>query len=167
MRTRLENAAGLLCKGLLPIKHDYYMGAGKAVAVCTLSSIDLLQTIGKSDLISRILIAGRLLSENKGIEAIISFAGKHPDLKRIIVCGKEVKGHRAGQALLALANNGIDSSGRIIGAKGPHPIVTLTFRDVDIFRRQVEFIDMIGSNLSNFPLLLQKISNYCNLEERA
>jgi tetrahydromethanopterin S-methyltransferase subunit A len=164
MRTRLENAAGLLCKGLLPIKHDYYMGAGKAVAVCTLSSIDLLQTIGKSDLINRILIAGRLLSENKGIDAIISFAVKHPDLKRIIVCGKEAKGHRAGHALLALASDGIDSSGRINGAKGPHPIVTLPLQDVDIFRRQVEFIDMIGSNLSNFPLLLKDISNYCNLD---
>lgn len=142
---RLEDAAGLLCKVLLPIKYEYYLGEGKAVAICTLSSIDLLQTIGKSDLINRILIAGRLLSENKGIDAIISFAVKHPDLKRIIVCGKEVKGHRAGQALLALANDGIDSSGRIIGAKGPHPIVTLPLQDVDIFRHQVEIIDMIGT----------------------
>jgi tetrahydromethanopterin S-methyltransferase subunit A len=142
---RLDNAAGRLCKALLPIKHEYYLGAGKAVAICTLSSIDLLQTISKSDLINRILIAGRLLSENKGIDAIIAFTMKHPNLKRIIVCGKEVRGHRAGQALLALASNGMDSSGRIIGAVGPNPIVTLPQQDVDIFRHQVEINDMIGT----------------------
>jgi tetrahydromethanopterin S-methyltransferase subunit A len=142
---RLDNAAGRLCKALLPIKHEYYLGAGKAVAICTLSSIDLLQTISKSDLINRILIAGRLLSENKGIDEIIAFTMKHPNLKRIIVCGKEVRGHRAGQALLALASNGMDSSGRIIGAVGPNPIVTLPQQDVDIFRHQVEINDMIGT----------------------
>ena len=142
---RLDKAAGRLCKALLPIKHEYYIGAGKAVAICTLSSIDLLQTISKSDLINRILIAGRLLSENKGIDAIIAFTMKHPNLKRIIVCGKEVRGHRAGQALLALASNGMDSSGRIIGAVGPNPIVTLSQQDVDIFRHQVEINDMIGT----------------------
>ena len=142
---RLDKAAGRLCKALLPIKHEYYIGAGKAVAICTLSSIDLLQTISKSDLINRILIAGRLLSENKGIDAIIAFTMKHPNLKRIIVCGKEVRGHRAGQALLALASNGMDSSGRIIGAVGPNPIVTLPQQDVDIFRHQVEINDMIGT----------------------
>ncbi|MFL6492848.1 MAG: tetrahydromethanopterin S-methyltransferase subunit A [Nitrososphaera sp.] len=142
---RLDNAAGRLCKALLPIKHEYYLGAGKAVAVCTLSSIDLLQTISKSDLIDRILIAGRLLSENKGIDTIIDFTVKHPSLNQIIVCGKEVRGHRAGQALLALASNGMDSSGRIIGAVGPNPIVTLPLEDVDIFRHQVEINDMIGT----------------------
>ena len=142
---RLDNAVGRLCKALLPIKHEYYLGAGKAVAICTLSSIDLLQTISKSDLINRILIAGRLLSENKGIDAIIAFTMKHPNLKRIIVCGKEVRGHRAGQALLALASNGMDLSGRIIGAVGPNPIVTLSQQDVDIFRHQVEINDMIGT----------------------
>jgi tetrahydromethanopterin S-methyltransferase subunit A len=142
---RLDNAAGRLCKALLPIKHEYDLGAGKADAVCTLSSIDLLQTIAKSDIMNRILIAGRLLSENKGIDAIIDFTVKHPSLNRIIVCGKEVRGHRAGQALLALASNGTDSSGRIIGAVGPNPIVTLPLEDVDIFRHQVEINDMIGT----------------------
>ena len=145
MRRLLENAAGKLCEGLLPIKHEYYVGAGKTVAICTLSSIDLLQTIAKSDLINGVLIAGRLLSENKGIDAIIAFSLKHPYLKRIVLCGNEVKGHKAGQALLALASNGMDSSGRIIGAVGPNPIVTLPLQDVDIFRHQVEINDMIGT----------------------
>jgi tetrahydromethanopterin S-methyltransferase subunit A len=145
MMKRLENAAGKLCEGLLPIKHEYYLGAGKAVAICTLSSIDLLQIIAKSDLINRVLIAGRLLSENKGIDAIIAFTLKHPYLKRIVLCGNEVRGHKAGQALLALASNGMNSSGRIIGAAGPNPVVTIPLLDVELFRHQVEIIDIIGT----------------------
>jgi tetrahydromethanopterin S-methyltransferase subunit A len=101
--------------------------------------------ISRSYLMNKVLIAGRLLSENKGIDAMIAFAIKHPELKRILVCGKEVKGHRAGQALLALASNGTDLSGRIIGAASPNPIVTLCAQEVDTFRRQVQTIDLIGT----------------------
>jgi tetrahydromethanopterin S-methyltransferase subunit A len=142
---RLEEGAGKICKALVPIKHEYYLGSGKAVAICTLSSIDLLEMISRSYLMNKVLIAGRLLSENKGIDAIVAFAIKHPELKRILVCGKEVKGHRAGQALLALASNGTDLSGRIIGAASPNPIVTLCAQEVDTFRRQVQTIDLIGT----------------------
>jgi tetrahydromethanopterin S-methyltransferase subunit A len=144
IRKSLDDAAGRLCKALLPIKHEYYLGRGKAVAICTLSSIDLLKKISRSEMISEIVIAGRLLSENKGIDAIINFTLEHPDLRRIIVCGKEVKGHRAGQALLALARNCIDLPGRIIGAAGPYPILESPAQDVDAFRRQVEILDMIA-----------------------
>jgi tetrahydromethanopterin S-methyltransferase subunit A len=145
VRKKLDDAAGRICEAVLPIKHDYYLGRGKELAICTLSSIDLLKEISKSDVMDRVAIAGRLLSENRGIDAMIRFALEHPDLRRIIVCGKEVRGHRAGQALLALARNGIDGDGRIIGALGPYPILKSPARDVDAFRRQVEIMDMIGT----------------------
>jgi tetrahydromethanopterin S-methyltransferase subunit A len=141
---RLEDAAGKLCQALLPIKHEYYLGAGNAVAICTLSSIDLLETVSSSSLMNKVLIAGRLLSENKGIDAIISFAIKHPELKCLLLCGKEVKGHRAGQALLALKINGVDSFGRIIGAVGPNPVLMSSPLDIEIFRHQVQIINLIG-----------------------
>lgn len=144
IRKSLDDAAGRLCKALLPIKHEYYRGGGKAIAICTLSSIDLLKKISTSDMMNEIVIAGRLLSENKGIDAIINFTLKHPDLRLIIVCGKEVHGHRAGQALLALARNGVDLSGRIIGAAGHYPTVKSPPYAVDAFRRQVQILDMIG-----------------------
>ena len=142
---RLEEVAGKICKALVPIKHEYYLGSGKAVAICTLSSIDLLETVSRSPLMNKVLIAGRLLSENKGIDAIISFAIKHPELKRLILCGKEVKGHRAGQALLALMINGMDSFGTIIGALGPNPVLMSSPPDVEIFRHQVQIINLIGA----------------------
>jgi tetrahydromethanopterin S-methyltransferase subunit A len=142
---KLEDGAGILCKVLLPVKQEYYLGSGKVSAICTLSSFDLLERISRSPLMDRVLIAGRLLSESKGIDAMIDFSINHPGLSRIILCGKEVRGHRAGQALLALAHNGIDPSGRIIGAAGPHPIITRPLNDVEIFRHQVQIIDLIGT----------------------
>ena len=145
VKESLHDAAGKLCKALLPIKYEYFLGGGKALAICTLSSIDLLEKISRSEMMSELVIAGRLLSENKGIDAMIYFTLKHPDLNRMIICGKEVNGHTAGQAVLALARNGIDLSGRIIGAAGPYPILKSPAQDVDAFRRQVEIIDMIGT----------------------
>lgn len=145
IRKKFDDAAGKICEAVLPIKHEYHLGRGKELAICTLSSIDLLEEISKSDIIDRVAIAGRLLSENKGIDAIIRFTLEHPDLKRIIICGGEVKGHRAGQALLALVRNGIDKEGRIIGAPGPYPVLKSPAWDVDVFRKQVEISDMIGT----------------------
>ena len=145
LRKKFDEAAGKVCKAVLPIKHEYYLGRGRVMAICTLSSTDLLQEISKSDLMDKVAIAGRLLSENKGIDAIIQFSLEHPGLKHIILCGKEVKGHMAGQALLALAQNGIDPEGRIIGAFGPNPLLKSSTRKADAFRRQVEIIDMTGT----------------------
>jgi len=145
LKKKFDDAAGKVCEAVIPIKHEFYLGKGKGLAICTLSSIDLLQEISKSDIMEGVAIAGRLLSENKGIDAMIRFAAEHSDLKRIILCGKEVKGHRAGQALLALARNGIDSEGRIVGALGPYPILKSSVHDVGAFRRQVEIIDMVGT----------------------
>jgi tetrahydromethanopterin S-methyltransferase subunit A len=145
IRKKFDDAAGKVCETVLPIKHEYYLGRGKELAICTLSSIGLLEEISKSDIMGRVAIAGRLLSENKGIDTIIRFTLDHPDLRRIIVCGREVKGHRAGQALLALARNGINRDGRIIGALGPYPMLKSPARDIDDFRRQVAILDMMGT----------------------
>jgi tetrahydromethanopterin S-methyltransferase subunit A len=57
LKKRLENVAGRLCEVLIPIKHEYYIGEGKIVADCT-----------SADVMNRILIVGRLLSENKGMD---------------------------------------------------------------------------------------------------
>jgi tetrahydromethanopterin S-methyltransferase subunit A len=118
---KLESIAGRLCEVLFPIEHEYYIGdEEKSVAICILSSIDLLETISKTtDTMSRILLVGRLLSENKGIDTLIRFTLKYPNLHHIVVCGKKVKVHKAGQALLSLHRNGVNKEdGRIIGATG-------------------------------------------------
>jgi tetrahydromethanopterin S-methyltransferase subunit A len=144
-KKKFDDAAGKICEAVLPIKHEYYLGKGDEMAICTLGSIDLLEKISKSDMMERVAIAGRLLSENKGIDAMISFTLGHPKLRRIIVCGRDVRGHKPGQALLSLHKNGVDTGGRIIGAAGPYPTLQSSQADVDVFRKQVAILDMTGT----------------------
>src|SRR5207302_341594 len=97
LKNKLENVAGRLCEVLIPIKHEYYIGEGKSVAICTLSSMALLQAIAKTDdIMSRILIVGRLLSENKGLDTLVRFTLKQSALLYLVVCGKDVRGHQSG-----------------------------------------------------------------------
>jgi tetrahydromethanopterin S-methyltransferase subunit A len=142
---RLDNLAGQLCKAVIPVRREYFVGKGKEVGICTLSSLDLLERISRmDDVLNKVAIAGRLLSENKGIDAIIKFVMEHPDLTRIVVCGRDSKGHRAGQALLSLSENGIDDGGKIIDALGPYPILKSGPRQIEEFRNRVKLVDMIG-----------------------
>ena len=153
-RKLLEDIAGKICETLIPIKHEYYIGRrGREIAICTLSSIHLLENICKSsEVMDKILVVGRLLSENKGIDTIIKFTLSHPELRYIIVCGKEVRGHQAGQALLSLYENGIinnndNNTGSmfIVGAKGPYPVLRSSWEDVNAFRKQITKIyNLIG-----------------------
>ena len=55
----------------------------------------------------KIAMVGRLLSENKGIDAIIKYSARNHYLKHIVVCGVDTRGHLAGHALLSLYRNGI------------------------------------------------------------
>ncbi|MEW5841267.1 MAG: tetrahydromethanopterin S-methyltransferase subunit A [Thermoproteota archaeon] len=150
LRRKFDDAAGRVCKAVLPIRHELYEGAAGndgRVAICTLGSIGLLAQISqRPEIMSRVALAGRLLSENKGIDAIVQYALAHPRLERIVLCGREVKGHMAGQALLSLYRNGTDgSSGRIIGAKGPYPVLASTAQQVARFRSQIrEITDAVG-----------------------
>jgi tetrahydromethanopterin S-methyltransferase subunit A len=137
-----ENVAGKLCENLIPIKREYCVGRkGKSIAICTLASMKLLEDICKSDLMERVLIVGRLLSENRGIDTIVKFTLSNQELHHIIVCGKDVKGHQAGQALLALhaygINNDKSGEGIIIAAKGHNPHLNSSKEDIDMFRSQI------------------------------
>lgn len=144
VKKKFDDVAGKICEAVIPVKHESFAGKGSKVAICTLGSIGLLEEISRSDMMGRVAIAGRLLSENKGIDAIIQYALSHPDLERIVLCGKEVKGHLPGQALIALYRNGVDQQGRIIGAAGPYPTVQSTSEQVNLFRKQVKITDMTG-----------------------
>lgn len=144
IKKKFDDAAGKICEAVIPVRHERFEGAGGEAAICTLGSIDLLEEISKSPLMTLVAIAGRLLSENRGIDAIIQFALSHPELKMLVLCGREVKGHMAGQALLSLYKNGVDPDGRIIGARGPYPSLQSSRDQVEKFRAQVCIIDLVG-----------------------
>jgi len=159
MANLLARFAGKVCEVLLPIKHDILFGNVKSsVAVCTLSSIDLLEDVSKSEIMKSIALAARLFSENKGIEKLTEYVLEHSNIKHIVLCGKDTKGHLPGQALLALYKNGIDSSGRIIGAYGKDPVLeSVTKNQVDEFRKRINIVDLVG--VTDINEISSKISN--------
>ncbi len=152
----LGNMIGELCKVVLPIPEESYLGnPDSIIAVCTLSSLDLLKEMSNSDILSNVSIIGRLLSENKGIDAIIRHVNQNKKIKTIIVCGKEVWGHKAGHSLFKLYNNGIDNNKRIIDSNSPDPYLTVTKSQIDYFRNEINLVNMI--NETNFNKIKQKI----------
>lgn len=145
-REKVDEIAGRICEAIIPVRGEYHLGRGNSIAICTLSSLDLLKKISATpSLMDRVAIVGRLLSENRGIDTMIRFAMNHPQLELLVLCGKEVKGHLAGQALLALARHGVDSSGRIIGALGPYPTLREAPHAVNAFRARIRIVDRVGT----------------------
>ncbi|PIW33301.1 MAG: tetrahydromethanopterin S-methyltransferase subunit A [Nitrosopumilales archaeon CG15_BIG_FIL_POST_REV_8_21_14_020_37_12] len=152
----IGNIIGTLCKIILPIPEESYIGNNSSsIAICTLSSIDLLKNIANSEILNHIYIVGRLFSENKGIDSIIKYVNKNKNIKTIIVCGKEVWGHKAGHSLFALHKNGIDDKGKIIGSTSPEPLLGVTQDEIHYFQKEVVLVDMI--NETNIEAIKQKI----------
>jgi len=152
----LGNVIGEFCKIILPIPEETYHGnPNSTIAICTLSSLGLLKQIANSDILNRISIVGRLLSENKGIDQIIQHLNKNKKIKTIIVCGKEVWGHKSGHSLYQLYHNGIDDKGKIVKSISPDPYLTVTKSQIAYFQKEITLINMI--NETNFNKIKQKI----------
>lgn len=135
---KIENFVGEICKLIIPIRHEYYLGSGSRIAICTLSSIKLLIEISNdTKLMNKVAIAGRLVSENKGIDKIIKYCLTNHELAHLIVCGKDGRGHRAGHSLILLSDRGITKKGKIIMSKSPYPDLISSYEDVQAFRDRI------------------------------
>lgn len=155
----IENSIGELCKYLIPIKHEYYLGNGSRIAICTLSSIKLLIEISNdTKVMNNVAIVGRLLSENKGIDKIIKYCLTNKELVHLIVCGKDARGHRASNALIALSNNGVTKEGKIIMSKSPSPHIMSTYEEVQSFRNRITIHNLIEeTNLNSIKSYLDRL----------
>jgi len=152
----LGEAIGELCKIILPIPEEYYSGnPNSSIAVCTLSSIDLLKKLANSEILSHVSIAGRLLSENKGIDSIIKYVNKYQKINIIIVCGKEVWGHKAGHSLFQLHKNGVDKNNRIINSTSPDPYLTVSKSQIQYFQNNITLVNLIAE--TDFATISDKI----------
>ncbi len=152
----LGETIGELCKIILPIPEEYYSGnSDSSIAVCTLSSIDLLKKLANSKILSHVSIAGRLLSENKGIDSIIKYVNKNQKINIIIVCGKEVWGHKAGHSLFQLHKNGVDKNNRIINSTSPDPYLTVSKSQIQYFQNNITLVNLIAE--TDFATISDKI----------
>ncbi len=92
----------------------------------------------------KVAIWGSDKTENLGIEKVVANILSNPNIRYLLVCGHEVRGHRAGDTIVALHQNGMDDNSKVIGAKGAVPYVeNLPQEAVERFQQQVELVDMI------------------------
>jgi tetrahydromethanopterin S-methyltransferase subunit A len=120
-----------------PVRGDYRVGnANIGVAVVTLASS--LFPLGAA-------ICGPCKTENLGVEKIVANVISNCNIRFLILCGVESKGHLPGNTILALHKNGIDEQGRIIGSRGAIPFIqNLPPQAIARFQQQVELVDCIG-----------------------
>jgi tetrahydromethanopterin S-methyltransferase subunit A len=157
----LQIAAGKICEVALPIRLSYEMGNGKTLAVCTLSDMNLLkQIISRKDIMRKIFLAGRLLSENRGIDNILETIYNSPQMRYLILCGRDAKGHLPGQALISLYYYGVRDDGNIVGARGRDPRLKSTKEAISHFRTNIEIVDLIGSrDILQLKLQIERLIN--------
>ena len=74
----------------------------------------------------------------------------------IIVCGKEVWGHKSGHSLFQLSKNGVDKNKRIIGSISPNPFLTVSLSKIQFFQNNVTLVNMV--NETKFEQVLKKIN---------
>jgi tetrahydromethanopterin S-methyltransferase subunit A len=126
-------------KGWPVVKGEYDAGDPKSpVAVATCGSHFNLFPIKAGAGIS-----GPFKTENLGIEKIVANVISNPNIRTVIVCGSEVKGHISGDALISLYKYGL-KDGRIINAKGAIPFIeNLDDKAVKRFQEQVQLVEMV------------------------
>jgi tetrahydromethanopterin S-methyltransferase subunit A len=152
----IEDIAGELCKIFLPIEEEVFFGDPKSnITICTLSSINLLKEISSSSILKETAITGRLLSENKGIDSLVKSVLSNENIDTLILCGKDTLGHKSGYSLLCLYKNGIDENHKIINSPSPHPILTITKKEVTKFQKQVKIVNKIGeTSISKLKIII-------------
>ena len=120
-----------------PLRGDYVVGNPECrVAVVTLASNLRVENAA---------IIGTCKTENLGVEKIVANLISNSNIRFLLICGAESKGHLPGNTLIALHKNGLDEKGRIIGSKGAIPFIqNLTAEAVRRFQAQIQLIDRIG-----------------------
>lgn len=128
-----------------PLPGDYtVLDKEAAGAICTLADEDLYEVLRKTPL-PGVALVGMLTTENLGIERLVRNIVASPCISWILLCGTDSRGHRAGECLAALAENGVDSEVRIVDALGKRArLVNLSFDEVEAFRRGVRIVPRIG-----------------------
>ena len=122
------------------IQGDYHTGdANSPVAVITMGS-HLDET---AICAAGAALAGSCKTENLGIEKVVANIISNPNIRFVLLCGTEVKGHFTGQSWTAMHANGVEG-GKIVGSKGAIPFLeNLTAEHIKRFQEQVELVNLM------------------------
>lgn len=136
-----------------PVRGEYVIGSPESrMAVVTLASN--LCAEGAA-------LIGPCKTENLGVEKVVANTISNSNIRFLLLCGVESKGHLPGDALLALHKNGIDEQGRILGSRGAIPFIqNLPHEAIKRFQDQVELVDRIGlEDVEQIELLIREYSS--------
>ncbi len=124
------------------IKGDFISGdANSPVAIVTMGSH--LDEKGLCD--AGAALCGSCKTENLGLEKVIANVIANPNIRFVLFCGTEVKGHLSGNTFAALHKNGV-KDGRVVGAEGAIPFIeNLTDAHIKRFQEQVEIVNIMES----------------------
>jgi tetrahydromethanopterin S-methyltransferase subunit A len=124
------------------VKGDFNSGdANSPVAVMTCGSH--LDEKGICD--KGAAICGSCKTENLGLEKVIANIISNPNIRFLMLCGTEVKGHLAGQTMAALHKGGV-KDGRVVGAEGAIPFIeNLNDAAIKRFQEQCELVNIMES----------------------
>jgi tetrahydromethanopterin S-methyltransferase subunit A len=90
-------------------------------------------------------LAGTLQTENIGLEKVICNVVGNPNIRYLVLCGREVDGHQTGTAVRALLANGVDERRTIIGSQALTPyLFNVPLEAIARFRQQVTLVDLVG-----------------------
>jgi tetrahydromethanopterin S-methyltransferase subunit A len=122
------------------VKGDFISGdANSAVAVVTMGSH--LDEKGICD--AGAAMCGSCKTENLGLEKVIANIVANPNIRFMLCCGTEVKGHLAGQTMIALHKGGV-KEGRVVGAEGAIPFIeNLNDDAIKRFQEQIECVNIM------------------------
>lgn len=83
-------------------------------------------------------LSGMLQTENIGIEKMVCNVVANPNIRYIVLCGRESPGHLPGESLLALHKNGVADTRQIIGSRAPTPYLpNIPLELIERFRQQI------------------------------
>ncbi|NOQ55190.1 MAG: hypothetical protein GQ477_00105 [Nanohaloarchaea archaeon] len=91
-------------------------------------------------------MAGSVVTANIGVEKIILNVISNPNIRYIVLFGKDSSGHFSGDAIYNLHKNGVDENRKVIGSKGLTPYLkNISIDAIDRFREQIiTVIDVMG-----------------------
>jgi len=122
------------------VKGDFHSGKAESpVAVATMGSH--LDEQGICD--AGAAICGSCKTENLGLEKVIANIISNPNIRFLLLCGTEVKGHLSGQTLAALHANGVEK-GKVVGAQGAIPFIeNVDDAAIKRFQEQIEVVNIM------------------------
>lgn len=124
---------------------------------------DRIAQLARAGLEAGAALSGLLQTANVGIEKIIANVVANSNIRYLVLCGPESEGHKPGDALRALMNNGVDENQTIRGSIALTPTLYNTSPEVvERFRHQITLVDLLWET---DPDVVREAVNACIQEE--